>query len=332
MLDLQYQIQLLILLATTAYHGFVTRSENRNQSPPGQLADVGGYKLHLYTLGQGKPTVILDHSLGGIEGYFLIEEIAKLTRVCIYDRAGYGWSDSSFKPRTSAQIVQELDQLLTTAEIKPPYILVGNSFGSYNVRLYADQFPEKVAGIVLTDGLHESGMLKMSLSLQSLKLFFISGFLMSILGASLGLVRLLNLLGLFEILKPELRQFPPVALRSVKRSFLRPKHWLTMMQELWSLDKSGYQLLAAQDLGDLPIISIKASAFFKHSGWNFYMPLQAADRLRETMHAELLKLSTNCQQLSADRSDHFVWVDQPEVILKAIQLILEQSVDRKTSI
>ena len=65
--------------------------------------------------GTGKTTVILDHSLGGIEGYFLINAIAQLTRVCIYDRPGYGWSDPSPKSRCSSEIVRELDLLLTEA-------------------------------------------------------------------------------------------------------------------------------------------------------------------------------------------------------------------------
>ena len=98
----------------------------------------------------------IDHSLGEIDGYFLTKKIAKITRVCIYDRAGYGWSNQSPKPRCSQQIVQELDTLVTLGKIEPPYILVGDSFGSYNVRLYANQFPEKVVAIVLTDGLHEA--------------------------------------------------------------------------------------------------------------------------------------------------------------------------------
>ncbi|MBD0361868.1 MAG: alpha/beta hydrolase, partial [Coleofasciculus sp. C3-bin4] len=126
-------INLLFLLTTTSYHIIATSIENRRLKPSGQLIDIGGYKLHLYSKGQGNPTVVIDHSLGGLDGYFLVEEIAKLTRVCIYDRAGYGWSDSSSKPRSSKHIVQELDALLTQACIEPPYILVGDSFGSYNV-------------------------------------------------------------------------------------------------------------------------------------------------------------------------------------------------------
>ena len=75
------------------------------------------------------------------------------------------------------------------------------------MRLYAHHFPEKVKGLVLTDGLHESGMLNMPLVIKAVKYLFISGFLMSILGSLLGIIRVIGTLGLFEVIKPELRQF-----------------------------------------------------------------------------------------------------------------------------
>ncbi|AFY57650.1 putative hydrolase or acyltransferase of alpha/beta superfamily [Rivularia sp. PCC 7116] len=316
-------INYLILIATTIYQLIATWIEDK-QSPPGQLIDVGGYKLHLYTMGKVSPTVILDHSLGGMEGYLLIEEIAKIARVCIYDRAGYGWSEKSPHQRSSEQIVKELDTLLNNAGIEPPYILVGDSFGSYNVRLYAHKYPEKVIGMVLTDGLHETGMLDMSFSLTVLKLFFASGFLMSILGSILGIIRLLKNIKAFEFLKPELRKFSPDNLNSIKRSFCRAKHWITMTQEILTLNISARQVSKANQFGDLPIVSIKAGSFFKPSIWTFALPLKAANQLREKIHAELLQLSSNCIQLQAPKSDHFVWVDSPEVILNAIEIILNK--------
>ncbi|MEO1185552.1 MAG: alpha/beta hydrolase, partial [Cyanobacteria bacterium J06636_27] len=301
-------INYIILIATTIYQIIATWIEDK-QPPPGQLIDIGGYKLHLYTMGKSRPTVILDHSLGGIEGYLLIEEIAKIARVCIYDRAGYGWSERSPHQRSSEQIVQELDTLLNHTGIEPPYILIGDSFGSFNVRLYTHTFPEKVVGMVLTDGLHETGMLNMPFSLTVLKLFFASGFLMSILGSISGIIRLLKNIKAFEFIKPELRKFPQNNLNSIKRSFCRAKHWITMVQEILTLDISARQVSKANQFGDLPIVSIKADSFFKPSIWTFVLPLKAADQLREKMHAELLKLSSDCIQLQAPRSDHFVWVD-----------------------
>ncbi|NJK38663.1 MAG: alpha/beta hydrolase [Oscillatoriales cyanobacterium RM2_1_1] len=319
-------LRVILLGITTLCQTFLCWAEDQTL-PPGQRIDIGGYCLHLMIKGEPdplRPTIILDHSLGGIEGYLLIESLAKLGRVCIYDRAGYGWSDRSPKPRTSQQIVLELDALLSCANIEPPYVLIGDSFGSYNVRLYAHCFPEKVAGIVFTDGLHETGMLNMPIQLQALKLFFISGFLMSILGSILGIVRVLKTLGSFEWIKPELKHFSKANLDYIKRSFCRPKHWITMSQELWHLDQSGRQVRVANQFGQLPIISIKAKSFFKPSFWTLFLPLRSTNRLREQMHSELLKLSENVTQLQASKSDHFVWVDQPQVMVEGVKIILEK--------
>jgi pimeloyl-ACP methyl ester carboxylesterase len=316
-----HMLNLILLSITTLYQTIAILLENQQQ-PPGQLIDVGGYKLHLCTLGSGDITFVVDHSLGGVEGYVLIDELAKLGRVCIYDRAGFGWSDRSPHSRTSGQIVQELDRLLTQAQIAPPYILIGNSFGTYNMRLYAHHFPEKVKGMVLTDGLHESGMLKMSLPVKGLKMLFVSGFLMSVVGAGLGIIRLLKTCFVFELLKPELRRVKPAALNAMKRSFCRPKHWITMTLEILDLDASGRQLETANDFGDLPIVNIKARSLFHPKWWTVFVPLRSANHLRDRMHEQLAKLSTRCSQISADRSGHFVWIDQPELIVEAAKRVL----------
>jgi pimeloyl-ACP methyl ester carboxylesterase len=322
------ELKAALLIVAALYQAIATLIEDR-QLPPGQLVDVGKCRLHFYVAGelnadQSLPTIVLDHSLGGLEGYLLVRELAKLTRVCIYDRAGYGWSDHSPRPRTCHYMVSELDTLLTKAGIEPPYLLIGNSFGSYNARLYAAHYPRKVAGMVLTDGLHEALMLKMPIALRALQLFFWSGFLMSVLGSALGIVRLLSLAGLFEVLKPELRQAFPAGLRGVKRSFCRSKHWFTMSREIYHLAGCGRQATQATEFGAMPIVSIKAKTFFQPSLWTALVPVKAIDRLRDQMHEELLKLSTDCTQLSATKSGHFVWVDEPEVILEAVKTVLEK--------
>ena len=318
-------IQVLLLVATTTYQAIALLLER--QPPPGQMIDVGGYRLHLWVKGEARPTIVVETSLGGVEGYFLIDKLALLARVCIYDRAGYGWSDHSHYPRTSHQIVKELDILLTKAGIEPPYIFVGDSYGSYNVRLYAHLFPEKVVGLVLTDGLHEKGMLNMSVLLQALKLFFLSGFVMSTIGSTIGIIRLLKVCGVFELLKPQLRQCPPDSLTKVKRSFCRPKHWITMSREIVNLDKSSRQVSKTKPLGEMPIVSIKSSSFFKPSFRTIFIPLQGANQLRDQMHVELGKLSTNCLQVEASKSSHFVWVDQPEIIINAVKTVIAKNQD-----
>ncbi|MBV9304463.1 MAG: alpha/beta hydrolase [Acidobacteriaceae bacterium] len=117
---------------------------------------VESIKLNLNCTGEGGPLVVLDSGLGGssLDWLRVQRGIAKFTRVCSYDRAGYGWSDPSPMPRTSLQIATELRELLASAEERGPYLLVGHSFGGYNVRMFAKLYPSDVAGMVLVDAEH----------------------------------------------------------------------------------------------------------------------------------------------------------------------------------
>lgn len=123
----------------------------------GKLVDIGGYRLHIDCKGKGEPPVMMDAGLahGAYTWDLVMPEVARFTRVCSYDRAGVGDSDRGKRPRTSQQIVAELAALLKKVKLKPPYILVGHSFGGMNVRLYASQHPDQVAGLVLVDSSHE---------------------------------------------------------------------------------------------------------------------------------------------------------------------------------
>lgn len=116
-----------------------------------------GRRLNVYCTGGGSPTVIFDSGLGdGTKAWGLVQPlIAAKTRTCSYDRAGLGFSDPSSLPRTSANIVADLHRLLAAAGIKPPYVLVGHSFGGMNAKLYAETYPAEVKGIVFVDPSHE---------------------------------------------------------------------------------------------------------------------------------------------------------------------------------
>jgi pimeloyl-ACP methyl ester carboxylesterase len=115
---------------------------------------VGGYKLNIDCTGKGSPTVVLESGLETpAKGWRLVQPgIANFTRVCSYDRAGYAWSDPGPMPRKLSQIVLELHTLLQNAGEKPPYILVGHSFGKDSVLLYHKLYPDEVAGMVLVEG------------------------------------------------------------------------------------------------------------------------------------------------------------------------------------
>src|SRR5499425_1756917 len=120
---------------------------------PGQLVDLGGFRLNLYCMGSGSPTVVFDSGWGDWAPAWLKvqPEVAKWTRACSYDRAGAGFSDPGPMPRTSVRIANELRTALHRAGIAGPYILVGSAFGGDNVRTFADLYMNEVAGLVLDD-------------------------------------------------------------------------------------------------------------------------------------------------------------------------------------
>src|SRR5580692_6735385 len=123
---------------------------------PGRLVDVGGWKLHLYCTGEmrpAQPTVILESGAGdfSVEWSLVQPKIAAFARVCSYDRAGDGWSDLGPHPRTFHQVAYELHTLLDKAGIKPPFVLVGHSYGGWLVRQYQAIYPSEVVGMVLVE-------------------------------------------------------------------------------------------------------------------------------------------------------------------------------------
>jgi pimeloyl-ACP methyl ester carboxylesterase len=124
--------------------------------PPGQLYSVYDTMLHLYCLGSGEPTVLLESGLGGnyLDWTAAQPLIARQHRVCAYDRAGAGFSERTGRSRTAANITDELHSLIASAGLNPPFILVGHSFGGMMALHYAKRYPADVAALVLLDPMH----------------------------------------------------------------------------------------------------------------------------------------------------------------------------------
>lgn len=124
---------------------------------PHQLVDIGGRKLNLFCAGEGKPTVIFEAPLGsaGWTWFQVHGKVAAQTRACVYDRAGYGFSDPSGRSGDLENIVADLRTLEKAGGLSGPYLLVANSYGAMAAQFYAYRFPSEVAGLVLVDGQSE---------------------------------------------------------------------------------------------------------------------------------------------------------------------------------
>jgi pimeloyl-ACP methyl ester carboxylesterase len=132
---------------------FLISCSNSPELPMDQLVNIGTHKLHIYCAGAGSPTVVIDTGImDTYEGWLpLIDQISQETTVCAYERAGYGQSEPGPMPRDSEREAEELNLLLKNAGLKPPFLLVGHSLGGLNMQVFAERFPDQVAGAILLD-------------------------------------------------------------------------------------------------------------------------------------------------------------------------------------
>jgi pimeloyl-ACP methyl ester carboxylesterase len=150
-------IFLVLLLAAALFLAHAKTRLAGQFEAPGRLVDIGGYRLHLHCLGEGRPTVVLEAGLNefSLAWAQVQDETAKFARACAYDRAGFGWSERGPLERTGSNMVRELHALLGRSGIEAPVVLVGHSFGGLLAREYVHAYPGEVIGLVLVDAAHE---------------------------------------------------------------------------------------------------------------------------------------------------------------------------------
>ncbi|HZQ70954.1 MAG TPA: alpha/beta hydrolase [Terriglobales bacterium] len=303
----------LLLLGLAALVGYIYQARNVHREeaiygPPGQKVDLGGYSLHLYCTGSGSPTVVLDFGLDGsyLDWYLVQPRIAQFTRVCSYDRAGYGWSDVSPKARVPSVMSEELQALLERAGEKPPYILVGHSFGAFDVRMYVHKFPNQVAGVVLVDGSHPDEVLPFSWKKK----------------AWLRLMQLSMPFGL-----PRWRRWcgtGPAEAGAVRQAIAcRSKPFATHYAQWSAFSASADEVRRLGPLGNIPLVVISRDpdrAPDLPGDPEFAMREQNWNKLQ----ASFLQLSTDARQVIAKGSGHSVPSARPDAIADAIRDMVEK--------
>jgi pimeloyl-ACP methyl ester carboxylesterase len=299
--------------------------------PPGRMVDMGGYRLHIRCQGAaaaGNPTVVMEGGNGEpcLTWASVQPEVATFAQVCTYDRAGLGWSESSPNPRTAANIVAELHTLLAQADIEPPYVLVGHSIGGMFVRLYAHQHPEQIAGMVLVDAAHEEQELRFPEAIQKSgrQSRRMMSWIMRLLGglSSSGLLALLAANGHLS--------WPTPVPQSARAEYVGiactgPKCFRTIAEESLAVEDSFAAVRAAgiKTLGNIPLLVLSAGVFPIAGGRG--LPAQDIERLRVLLKefpAELAALSPQGKQVLAEKSGHYIQVDQPELVVDAIRQVV----------
>jgi len=305
---------ILVVLTVTGitYQYLSTQADKSKYPAPGQLIDVGGYRLHLHCMGDqtdGSPTVILEQGLGGSSPAWawIQPEVAKATRVCSYDRAGLGWSDPAPKgtPRDGQQVAKELHTLLQKANIAGPYVMVGHSFGGLYTLFFAHQYPQDVIGVVLLDSSHPDQWISTPAGQDLYRSNARSYSLTSIL-ARLGLMRLRAksqpAVGLPDIENKELMAFNSAT-----------QDWDAQAAEFAATTALDDELRAAGTLGNLPLFILTAT---DHGG-----PAEMEEAW-QALQDELAQLSTNSVHKVLNGARHeSLWAD-PKFTGESVAAIL----------
>jgi pimeloyl-ACP methyl ester carboxylesterase len=275
-------------------------------APLGKLIDVGGYRVHLYCIGTGSPTVVIVGAGYSFDWGLVQPEVAKFTQVCSYDHSGIAWSDSGPKDSCSLR-VNEVHTALKNAGVKGPYVLVGHSLGGLVARVYEAQYPDEVAGIVFVD--HAFSMIIRSSVPDDAKVKTpqpgpVPPMLLGSGGAKvIGLEDDPN----FQKLSPSDRDLHNWFIAQSRDQAALHSNHETSMQCATQAD--AFTKEHPRPLGEKPLVDVSIDEM---RGPDY-------DRLQ----TQLLSLSQNSKELIADKSNHFVIIDRPDVVTDAVSRVVQ---------
>jgi pimeloyl-ACP methyl ester carboxylesterase len=289
--------------------------------PVDRYADLGGRRLRYWDVGEGTPTIVIEGATGGtvVDWTRVLPGLARLSRVIVYDRAGYGKSDPDPHPRTARRLVSDLRTLLAAIGVSPPYVLVGHSWGGTVVRLLTYLHPKEVAGLVLVDSSNEDfvgAIFDTAVALMN------PLYALLWLPARLGLLRAAlkrklvpeALTSLLDLYGPEERQY-------LSTRLVDPDHLRAMLAEFNEASAGCAEmraLKAQRPPFDVPVISLSAGAPVKGM----------TGRLRPAWHSFHRQLAANSrggELVIAYRSIHYIQLEEPELVVNAVRRILSST-------
>lgn len=299
-----------LLLATGyAYELLSAARDARRFDPPGEMVDVGGYRLNILCKGDGpRPTVVMEAGGGvGAIGYLAVQdEIARFARVCSYDRAGLGWSEPAPSPRSFDAYARELDALLEGALVPGPYVLVAHSWGGGVVREFVRDNRDKVAGLALI----ETGDQQLA-SLPSAQASFTR---------SLEINRVAAVLHRFGVIRLAPALLGPYANADddVKARLLRPGTFAAMALEgevIATTPADQGWSAGGTSVGDAPLVVVIRGRPDMGDDPDFERAWIEANR-------RLSEVSTNSTVIVAQQSGHMIHLDEPDVYVDAVRRVV----------
>ena len=296
---------LLIGASSAIYQRLANSRDHRRYPPPGRLVDIGGRRLHLLERGAGSPAVVIVPALAdNVLSWIRIQRgLASDVRVCLYDRAGIGWSDPPPQgKRTFTTMADELHDLLEAAGVPGPYLLVGHSIGGIIGRQLASRYPGDVCGLVLIDSSHEDQLRRPGLANWP---HSPAGFYRRAARRQarvLGARRLLASLGASPRLNAEIaREVPPEYADAARAIALSTTQRRTAVREILMMATLTGR---PPHLGSLPLVVLTAGR--QPPGW-----FQLQD--------EMARLSSRSMHFTADSAGHYVHLDDPGLVIQVIR-------------
>jgi len=325
-----FVVAVAFLIATgLLFQAIGLKRDERRFPAPGRLIDAGGHKLHFYEAGSGSPAVVLESgiSASSLNWRAVQTEVARVARVCSYDRAGLGWSDLCDEPCIPASLARQLHTLLHNADIAAPYILVGHSFGGLIVQAFAGLYPDETAGLVLVDPLDPAEWTPIT---DEQRRIIRQGIRLSrrgALAARFGVVRLcLNLLLAGNQLVPRIAakiwsgDASQVTNRIAGQVQKMPRETWPLVAAHWKNHKSfegmarHFEALAqsAQELSQVQQLNVPVTMLVGTQNEHPADPREYAK-----------KLSPETRLIFAQNSGHWIQLDEPELVIASIAEMIE---------
>lgn len=306
------------------YQAIGSRYDRKRFLQLGRLVDIGQHR-QLFMMEKGArvgPSVIFESGIGATSQNWagVQEAVSAFAHTVSYDRLGLGWSTPAVSERIPSRVVEELRAMLQAAGVRPPYILVGHSFGGLVVRYFAAEYPNEVVGTVLVDAMRTDEWPPVDESQRRLLERGVQLTRWGVLVSYLGLARLTTSSfcrrsgrltrflsraaggqSVLDRVTTELKKMPTPVWPIVAAHWSNPAYFRGISAHIHDVPATVTEMLNATPIRGIPVV------------------LMTPGRLKAISDADLQRIGPSAEQLIAEESGHWVHLDQPELVIQQIR-------------